>query len=164
MTVTGCCAHRGREPSGQRTVLRVGFQFLCGHLLEETVQVHMLGPIDPLTGCSDLRVGLNGRHHCRSRNVNLAGSFDDLFQGRPDIALALREKPESVGVAIDTGAVCQPRIPGQWLLGFSTRRTRPRSLPVSGGNIPSSFAYADLNLVFAHAASCCRSYPGARFC
>ena len=78
----------------------------------------MLGPIDPLTGCIDLRVGLNGRHHCRSRNVNLARSFDNLFQGRPDIALALREKPESVGVAIDTGAVCQPVFLGNGCWAF----------------------------------------------
>jgi hypothetical protein len=76
---------------------------------------------DPLTGCTDLRVGLNGSHYRRSRNVKIAGSFEDLLQGCPDIALALGEKPESMGMAINTSAVCQAVFVGNF------RGTPPRN-------------------------------------
>ena len=33
----------------------------------------MLAPVDPLTGCIDLRVGLNGSHSRWTCNVNLTG-------------------------------------------------------------------------------------------
>src|SRR6266851_4663519 len=99
----------------------------------------MLAPIHPLTGCVDLRVSLNGSHHCRSCNINLASSFYDLLQCGSHIALTLGKEPESVSVAIYTGAVCQTvflgngsRTPPRDEIGFDLcqlRVTTHRAVP-----------------------------------
>jgi hypothetical protein len=40
----------------------------------------MLASIDPSPCCVDLGVRLNGRHNRRCRDINFAGSLDDLLR------------------------------------------------------------------------------------
>src|SRR5438046_1485287 len=100
----------------------------------------MLGPIDPLTGCINLRVGLNSRHNCRSCDINFAGSFNELFQSRPNVPLSLGEKADGMGMPINAGAVSEPiflgnssRAPPRNEVGFDLaqlRVTTQRAVPL----------------------------------
>jgi len=61
----------------------------------------MLAPVDPLTSSVDLGICLNCRDYRGSSDFDIAGSFNDPFKSRTNIALTLRKQPYGVGVPVD---------------------------------------------------------------
>jgi hypothetical protein len=75
----------------QLSRLRICFQLLSAHAVKEIVHRNGFRAVNPLTGSIDLRIGLDSSDHGKSGDINFTSFFDDSFQGRPDVSLALLE-------------------------------------------------------------------------
>jgi uncharacterized membrane protein len=63
LTASLCNAYRLREPVGQLRVFGVCFQFVARHAVEKLIEVDVLGAVNPLALCVNLRARLNCGHY-----------------------------------------------------------------------------------------------------